>query len=73
MGPVHEEWLIHRVAMPALRSCSALVIRCFKSVEAFADWLTGAAGFWFVCICWALTGVGGFAFCEFRGISKGWC
>ncbi|GHJ90120.1 hypothetical protein NliqN6_6522 [Naganishia liquefaciens] len=48
--------------MPAIRSCSSLVIRCFKHVEAFADWLTGAAGPWFVAICWSLTLLGGFAF-----------
>ncbi|KAI5449247.1 hypothetical protein NCC49_005163 [Naganishia albida] len=48
--------------MPLIRTSSGIVIRCFKSVEAFADWLTGAAGFWFVCLCWALTATGGFAF-----------
>lgn len=55
--------LLLTARMPLIRSTSGIVIRCFKSVEAFADWLTGAAGFWFVCLCWALTAVGGFAFC----------
>jgi palmitoyltransferase len=49
---------------PLLRSCSGLVIRCFKHVEAFADWITGAAGPVFVFLCWSLIGLGGFVFCE---------
>ncbi|GFZ43290.1 hypothetical protein JCM24511_01009 [Saitozyma sp. JCM 24511] len=47
---------------PLLRSCSGLVIRCFKHVEAFADWITGAAGPVFVFLCWSLIGLGGFVF-----------
>jgi palmitoyltransferase len=50
--------------MRAFRGCSALVIRCFKKVEAFADWLTGAAGPFFVFFCWSLIILGGVAFCE---------
>ena len=46
------------------RGCSALVIRCFKRVEHFADWITGAAGPVFVALCWSLIGLGGVAFCE---------
>lgn len=50
--------------MPQLfRGCSALVIRCFKRVEHFADWLTGAAGPVFVFLCWSLIILGGLAFC----------
>lgn len=51
-------------SMRAFRGCSALVIRCFKKVEAFADWLTGAAGPFFVFFCWTLIVLGGVAFCE---------
>jgi hypothetical protein len=50
--------------MKAFRGCSALVIRCFKKVESFADWLTGAAGPLFVFFCWSLIGLGGIAFCQ---------
>lgn len=54
----------HPHSMRALRGCSALVIRCFKNVETFADWLTGAAGPFFVAFCWSLIVLGGIAFCE---------
>jgi len=50
--------------MKVFRGCSALVIRCFKRVENFADWLTGAAGPLFVFFCWSLIGLGGIAFCQ---------
>lgn len=50
--------------MPLIRGCSALVIRCFKRVEQFADWLTGAAGPVFVFLCWTLILSGGIAFCQ---------
>jgi hypothetical protein len=46
------------------RGCSALVIRCFKRVEHFADWITGAAGPVFVALCWTLIIGGGIAFCK---------
>jgi palmitoyltransferase len=49
--------------MPLLRGCSTLVIRCFKRVEHFADWITGAAGPWFVGLCWLLIGLSGIGFC----------
>ncbi|EIW72914.1 hypothetical protein TREMEDRAFT_42080 [Tremella mesenterica DSM 1558] len=45
-----------------LRPLSGLVIRCFKRVEAFADWITGAAGPVFVGLCWTLIGLGGIIF-----------
>lgn len=51
-------------SMRAFRACSATVIRCFKNVEAFADWLTGAAGPFFVGFCWSLIVLGGVAFCK---------
>ena len=51
--------------MKVFRGCSALVIRCFKKVETFADWLTGAAGPLFVFFCWSLIGLGGIAFCQY--------
>ena len=51
--------------MPPIRTYSLLIIRCFKRIESFADWLTGAAGPWFVGICWTLTLLGGATFCEF--------
>jgi hypothetical protein len=50
--------------MAVFRGCSALVIRCFKRVENFADWLTGAAGPLFVFFCWSLIGLGGIGFCQ---------
>ncbi|ORY24666.1 DHHC palmitoyltransferase-domain-containing protein [Naematelia encephala] len=48
--------------MPLLRSSSALVIRCFKSVENCADWITGAAGPVFVTLAWLLIVAGGIGF-----------
>ncbi|WVQ75214.1 hypothetical protein IAR50_004826 [Cryptococcus sp. DSM 104548] len=48
--------------MPVLNSLSGAVIRCFKRVEAFADWITGAAGPVFVAFCWILIGSGGILF-----------
>lgn len=48
------------------RGCSVLVIRCFKRVESLADWVTGAAGPWFVGLCWILIVTGGIAFCKSR-------
>lgn len=49
--------------MPAFRTCSALVIRCFKRVEHFADWATGKAGPVFIFLCWTLIILGGISFC----------
>ena len=51
--------------MSILRGCSALVIRCFKRVEHFADWITGAAGPYFVFLCWTLIVLGGVGFCPY--------
>ncbi|WVQ79515.1 hypothetical protein IAT38_001614 [Cryptococcus sp. DSM 104549] len=48
--------------MALMRSCSNLVIGCFKRVEHFADWVTGAAGPFFVFLCWTLIIGGGVAF-----------
>ncbi|ODO07039.1 hypothetical protein I350_04407 [Cryptococcus amylolentus CBS 6273] len=48
--------------MPVFSSLSGTVIRCFKRVEAFADWITGAAGPFFVFFCWVLIGSGGILF-----------
>ncbi|WVO13681.1 hypothetical protein L204_101302 [Cryptococcus depauperatus] len=48
--------------IPLIRTCSSLVIRCFRGVEHFADWVTGAAGPVFVFLCWVLIGSGGFFF-----------
>ncbi|KAK4683773.1 hypothetical protein P7C73_g6455, partial [Tremellales sp. Uapishka_1] len=45
-------------------NCSNLVIRCFKRVEHFADWLTGAAGPVFVFLCWTLIILGGVSFSD---------
>lgn len=53
--------------MALFRGCSSLVIRCFKRVEALADWVTGAAGPWFVGLCWVLIVAGGVFFCEYEG------
>jgi hypothetical protein len=50
--------------MPVFRNCSTLVIRCFKRVEHFADWITGAAGPVFVFLAWTLIIAGGFVYCE---------
>ena len=47
-----------------LRCCSGAVIRCFKRVEHFADWITGAAGPVFVALCWGLISLGGITFCQ---------
>ncbi|KAL7423685.1 hypothetical protein Q5752_001267 [Cryptotrichosporon argae] len=52
----------HYGPMRPLRGCSALVIRCFRRVEAFADAVTGAAGPVFVALCWVLIGSGGLVF-----------
>lgn len=54
------------IAMSLIHNCSGVVIRCFKHVEHFADWLTGAAGPVFVFLCWLLIGSGGVLFCEFH-------
>ncbi|KGB78092.2 vacuolar protein [Cryptococcus deuterogattii R265] len=48
--------------MSLIHNCSGVVIRCFKHVEHFADWLTGAAGPVFVFFCWLLIGSGGVLF-----------
>ncbi|WVR08354.1 hypothetical protein IAU60_005409 [Kwoniella sp. DSM 27419] len=45
--------------MTLIHSLSGTVIRCFKSVERAADWMTGAAGPVFVFLCWTLIGSGG--------------
>lgn len=54
------------IAMSLIHNCSGVVIRCFKHVEHFADWLTGAAGPVFVFLCWLLIGSGGALFCKFH-------
>lgn len=54
------------IAMSLIHNCSGVVIRCFKHVEHFADWLTGAAGPVFVVFCWLLIGSGGVLFCKFH-------
>ncbi|WWD19997.1 hypothetical protein CI109_104470 [Kwoniella shandongensis] len=48
--------------LPPMKYASVLVIRCFKKVEHFADWITGAAGPVFVFLCWVLIGSGGLLF-----------
>ncbi|XAO25425.1 hypothetical protein I312_104248 [Cryptococcus bacillisporus CA1280] len=57
--------------MSLIHNCSGVVIRCFKHVEHFADWLTGAAGPVFVFLCWLLIGSGGVLFFDVvaRGLS----
>ncbi|OCF40180.1 vacuolar protein [Kwoniella heveanensis CBS 569] len=45
--------------MPLIQRLSSRVIVCFKRVEYFADWMTGAAGPVFVFICWTLIALGG--------------
>ncbi|WWC93157.1 uncharacterized protein L201_008124 [Kwoniella dendrophila CBS 6074] len=48
--------------MPLIQNLSGVVIRCFKSVEHCADWMTGAAGPVFVFMCWSLILSGGFIY-----------
>lgn len=55
--------------MSVFRTCSGLVIRCFKRVEHAADWLTGKAGPVFVFLCWTLIILGGLAFCMYQLIA----
>ncbi|KZT53292.1 zf-DHHC-domain-containing protein [Calocera cornea HHB12733] len=46
----------------SLRVASTLVFRCFKRVEHFGDWLTGAAGPVFIAFAWLLMGGGAIVF-----------
>ncbi|KZP00010.1 zf-DHHC-domain-containing protein [Calocera viscosa TUFC12733] len=46
----------------SLRVLSSLVFKCFKRVESFGDWLTGAAGPVFIAFAWTLMGGGAFVF-----------
>lgn len=46
------------------------VHRSFRKVENFADWLTGAAGPLFVCLCLALVSIGMWTFCECQSKGK---
>ncbi|KAK1927884.1 DHHC palmitoyltransferase-domain-containing protein [Papiliotrema laurentii] len=57
--------------MAIFRTCSGLVIRCFKRVEHAADWLTGKAGPVFVFLCWTLIILGGLCFFDAVGRDLG--